>query len=51
MNMGCMTPFEVRDLYVFSVSVFVYLFVFFFPRNTRAENAGKLPSLVGGGEA
>ena len=50
MNMGCMTPVEVRDLYVFSVSVFVYL-VFFFSRNTRAENAGKLPSLVGGGEA
>ena len=30
MNMGCMTPFEVRDLYVFSVSVFVYLVFFFF---------------------
>ena len=25
MNMGCMTPFEVRDLYVSSVSTFVCL--------------------------
>lgn len=48
MNIGCMAPFEVRNLHVFSVSMFVSDFFSF--RNTRAENAGKLPRLVEGRE-
>lgn len=45
-----MTPFEVRNVYISSISVALccYFFIFIFFRNTRAENAGKLPKRVEG---